>query len=311
VEVRIVSSTRAGLAILAATAVAASAFACTSSGAGPRGTASASTSPATPKASQTAWPSVIALPTAFPSSPTFEQLRPLFAYQGDRPFSMAVAGTEDEDGATVQDISYVGAAGQTLEAYLVVPSGTGPFPAILYEHGGNAESRETFHSEAVLMSRNDHVVALVVTRDRPSGGDDLTAMILQSREARRAFDLLQSLPFVDGDRLGYVGYSWGAVMGVPLLSVEDRVKAAVLMCVVPAYGVPPFDAYEFAPNARYGVVFLQFGRGDPYYTQDEANGFAAQMPNAERVTWYDADHGLNNNAYLDREAWLVEQLGLS
>ena len=44
-----------------------------------------------------------------------------------------------------------------------------------------------------------------------------------------AVDLLQSLPQVDDDKIGFVGYGAGARTGAILASVEPRIKAFVLM----------------------------------------------------------------------------------
>ena len=46
-------------------------------------------------------------------------------------------------------------------------------------------------------------------------------------DARRALDVLQSLPFVDGERLGAIGHSLGGKQTLFLAAFDERVKAAV------------------------------------------------------------------------------------
>jgi uncharacterized protein len=306
---------RTGLAIAAIIMLGASTAACASSAATPTpesdptalavaAAGSAGTDPATP------WPSVFALPYQdMPNSPTFDQLVPLFAYEGDRPFQAAEKVKTHAVGATVVDVIFIGAAGEPVEAYLILPDGEGPFPGVLFEHGSNG-SRADFLPEATALAESQRIAGLVVTQ--PDWGmfdDALTETIYQVREMRRALDFLAAQPEVDATRLGYVGHSLGAILGSVLLSVDSRVQAAVMMCVVPGYGTPSLNLDLFAPHISGGNVLFQFGVDDSYYTQDEANAFAALVPTAKTVTWYQAGHLLNPAARADRAVWLADQLG--
>ncbi len=307
------SVSRAGLSVVAVVVLSGVTAACESSSA----TATSAVPDARPAGTQaltitpvpTAWPSVIGLPYAdMPKSPTYEQTLPLFAYQGDRPFDMVASVKSTTVGATVEDVIFVGAAGEPVEAYLVLPDGDGPFPAVLYEHGSNG-SRNDFLPEATAVAQQQHIAGLVVTQpDWTMFDDALTETIYQVREMRRALDFLASVPKVNTTRLGYVGHSLGAILGTVLLSVDSRVKAAVMMSDVPGYGLPSLDLSLYAPHITSGTVLFQFGRDDSYYTQDEANGFAALVPTTKTVTWYDAGHVLNDAARADRAAWLSQQL---
>ena len=53
--------------------------------------------------------------------------------------------------------------------------------------------------------------------------------IQEVQDLRRAVDLLQSLPYVDGKRLGFVGFSGGARMGAILAGHEPRIRASDLI----------------------------------------------------------------------------------
>ncbi len=56
---------------------------------------------------------------------------------------------------------------------------------------------------------------------------DVKGMAKMLHDARRAVDVLQSLPFVDGDRIGCIGHSLGAKEALYLAAFDERVKAAV------------------------------------------------------------------------------------
>src|SRR5699024_4849267 len=63
--------------------------------------------------------------------------------------------------------------------------------------------------------------------------------------ARRAVDVLQTLPQVDDARIGLVGWSEGARTGALLAGVDRRVSAFALVSA----GSPPLSAYAAAAPA--------------------------------------------------------------
>jgi uncharacterized protein len=321
-----ISARRTGFFLVGVVAVVAAVSACGA-------TTSSSPSPAAPIASSaishvasevptvsatpTPQPRVVELPTQLPDGLTFEQALPLFAYRGDRPFDVVVRGTQaNASGTTVKDISYVGAAGEAVDAYLITPGAysmegvpaVGPFPGVLYVHGSGG-SRVDFMYEATRVAEHQNMVGLVISRPVASfAADQATSAILDVREIRRALDLLASLADVDATRLGYVGHSMGAILGTVALSVDSRVKAAALMAVVPSYGSPSLDLAAFAPHITAPTVLLQFGTEDGYYTRDQGDRFAALIPATHSVVWYEAPHSLNAAAMFERDGWLATQL---
>ena len=101
------------------------------------------------------------------------------------------------------------------------PDGDGPFPAVVLTHGCGGTERNTSHQtvwrglggHAALLNENGYVT-LIVDSFGPRGIDDgcqrpLLYYPVQIRDAHAAFDHLATLPFVDGDRIGYVGQSLG------------------------------------------------------------------------------------------------------
>ncbi len=55
-----------------------------------------------------------------------------------------------------------------------------------------------------------------------------TLLALNIWDARRSIDLLQSLPFVDPDRMGMTGLSYGGTMTTYTTALDSRIKAAVV-----------------------------------------------------------------------------------
>ena len=52
--------------------------------------------------------------------------------------------------------------------------------------------------------------------------------VMQVKDVCRSIDFLQSRPDIAGDKIGYLGVSWGAMDGPMPLAVEKRIRAAVL-----------------------------------------------------------------------------------
>ncbi|NLC55938.1 MAG: dienelactone hydrolase, partial [Armatimonadetes bacterium] len=70
----------------------------------------------------------------------------------------------------------------------------------------------------------DYLDAVRWLAQRQPGVRGLAKML---HDARRALDVLQSLPFVDGERLGAIGHSLGGKQTLFLAAFDERVKAAV------------------------------------------------------------------------------------
>ena len=161
---------------------------------------------------------------------SYEQLLHHWDYDQRAPLNIKQSGVQQRGGATVYDISYaspvgdrgaaVGPNGGTVTAYLVVPAGKGPFPAVIYGHwcmpGSEKENRSEFLEEAIVLA-NSRVVSLLPDHVavHPGFKPDETALnqnqiaveVQQDVNLRRGADLLLARKDVDHKRLAYVGHS--------------------------------------------------------------------------------------------------------
>lgn len=143
----------------------------------------------------------------------------------------------------VVDLSYASPGGR-VPAYLVLPAGPGPFPAIVYAHWRNTQhspktsNRSEFLDEAVVYAKAGTVCLLVdAPFALPGFKDDPDPFSLQESRIlvqqivnlRRGVDLLQARKDVDPSRIGYVGHSYDAEVGGLLRGIEPRIVAYVLM----------------------------------------------------------------------------------
>src|SRR5579862_9772382 len=280
-----------------------------------------------------------------------------WAYDKNQPLEMSQAGVEERDGIKIYDISYkaplgdraslVGPNGGNVTAYLVVPSGKGPFPAVIYCHwcmpGSEKKNRSEFLDEAIVLAHAgvislllDHVTVHpgFVEDTSPLNEQQVAVDVQQDINIRRGADLLAVRADVDLKRLAYVGHSCGAGAGAFLSGIDKRFKSFVLMAggwpddtfkKSPMYeqyrqkiGAEKFDAFQaehawgdtgkYVSHAAPAAVFLQFASDEQFVTPEMDKDYFAAVSEPKRMKIYKAPHALNADATRDRIAFLAEQL---
>lgn len=269
-----------------------------------------------------------------------DQLRPLFDYDAAAPLDIAEVGVEYRGEVAVHDISYASPLGGRVTAYLVVPPGAGPFAAVLFHHPGDG-SRASMLEEAITLA-NYGVVGLLIdapwARPEPWRRElnyvpenDRAVLIQNVVDMRRGIDLLVARQDVDRERIGFIGYSYGAHMGGVLSGVETRVRAYVFMAGMPSYReripshiaaalsaehlaayrtlVGPLDAFRYVGHAAPAALLYQCARHDEILDEALSLRFYEAGSEPKEIMWYDAGHSLNEQAFADRLQWLGEHLG--
>ena len=153
----------------------------------------------------------------------------------------------------VHDVSFR-SQGRTVEGYLLVPPAAGRRPGVVLVHGSGGDRSELLAQAASLAARN--VVVLTITEpstsNAPTPSSDPPTYLRQARDVqvrdvvavRRAVDVLRSLPSVDPNRIGYLGWSAGGRTGTFVAASEPRVKALALLST----GAAPLSAFvAYAP----------------------------------------------------------------
>jgi dienelactone hydrolase len=254
------------------------------------------------------------------------------------------------EGIAIHDLGWASPAGGRVSAWLVVPAGGGPFAGIVYQHGSETD-RDDLLDEAVAMAHGGAVSIVIdapFSRTGTSRKNFLSNFGLAERERdmtaqavvdiRRAYDILVARQDVDPARLGFVGHSWGASLGVILAAVDERPAALVLITGRPSWTgflraetedwvrrahervgeadwqaylalMAPLDAMAEIGNVEASRLYLQYGTADDVVAEDVAAELIDAAAGAA-VDTYDAAHALDDEATADRVAWLVERLGL-
>lgn len=191
-------------------------------------------------------------------------------------YAMEVTDREQRDGYEARKIRFNLSEWSRVPAYLLVPGGKGPFPAIvlLHDHGahfsiGKEKMVRPFHVAPEVMedadqwasqcydgqyvgdylARHGYVVLAVDAlfwgeRGRKEGTSydaqqALASNFLQMGASWGAFinvddmrsaEFLASLPFVDKERVGSLGFSMGAYRSWMLAALTDVVRASASIC---------------------------------------------------------------------------------
>jgi uncharacterized protein len=70
------------------------------------------------------------------------------------------------------------------------------------------------------------------------------------------------------------------------------------------------DPITHIPNLSPASVFFQFATDDFHVSKERAQEFFARAKDPREMKWYEAGHGLNETATVDRKAWLKQALRL-
>lgn len=218
-------------------------------------------------------------------------------------------------------------------------------PAIVYQHWGYGD-KSSFREEATALAAKGFVCISVDAPYKCPGNrfegtvDEFADVCTEGvLNIRRAIDFIASFPQTDTSRIYYVGHSFGATIGGPLLAAEKRIKGAVLMCGAynwnkmivsgkypvwnkikatrPAglarmlQSIAPLQSDHFLPAITVPLL-LQFGTKDADVLLPDAKAYARAASAAPKtVLYYPAGHGLNKKAQADRRRWLLQKAKVS
>jgi dienelactone hydrolase len=288
---------------------------------------------------------------------SIDQLRHHWHYDEHAPLDIRQTAFQVRDRVNIFDISYaspignraasVGPNGGIVTAYLIVPPGPGPFPAVIYGHwcmpGSDKKNRTEFLDEALVLARSgvisllpDHVSVHpgFVEDTTPLNEQQIDVQVQQDVNLRRGADLLLARKDVDPKRLAYVGHSCDASAGAFLSGLDKRFKAFVIMAGDISFevdkstkafqeyrlkiGPQKFDAYtekyswqdegKYISHAAPATVFLQYATEEPFLNGDVAKQYLEVVSEPKTLKIYDAPHALNAQAARDRIAFLADQL---
>jgi uncharacterized protein len=269
--------------------------------------------------------------------------RELFAYDASAPLNLQKMVESTTNGVEVSAVSFTSPAGGLVTGLLFDPVTRSSLrPGIVLMHGAPGTARQMAGQGLGLAQHGAVVIAIDAPFARRSGqwlqftATDRDEQVQLMKDLQRAVDVLRARPNVDDDRIAYVGISYGGAMGALFAGIERRLKAAVLVvgdgglvshstgpedasfmaslsCATRVgwfRAMAPIEPIRFLPLAAPTALLLQNGQQDTLVPVADAQALHAAAPEPKTIRWYNAGHGLNAQALVDRHQWLNAQVGL-
>ncbi|MEO8051617.1 MAG: dienelactone hydrolase family protein [Acidobacteriota bacterium] len=267
---------------------------------------------------------------------------PSFDYDHAKPLDVRIESTETRGAVRIDDISFASIEGGRISAYLVVPPGRGKAAGALFVHWYDSESplsnRTQFLKEAVALGQHGLMSLLVSTPwsdpqwyAKRDVARDFENSVQEVRALWRALDVLSAQPRIDRNRMALVGHDFGAMYGILAAASEKRVSAVALQAFTGSFSdwflynqkqlspeaqqgvidrLAPLDPIRFLRQLGSTPVLLQFAEKDFYVPREKAEALYAAVSGPKQILWYQAGHGLNDQASQDRQKWLRQTLKL-
>lgn len=158
-----------------------------------------------------------------------------------------------------------------------------------------------FHGERALYD------PMGVMRDR----DRLAAASARfSRELTATIDALAARYPVDVTRMGYVGYSFGSLLGIPAVAADGRFRAAAF-CLVGEGGLVGTAADATSPVRALGNVAVRIvaKTNDEFFSKASTEALHDALPGERDLVWLPGGHFEIGPDVIDAaEAWMRAKL---
>ena len=177
----------------------------------------------------------------------------------------------DLEMATVEKFSYSSKDGTEMETFVVFPPGykkKKAYPGMLFIHGGpQGQWDYSFDYEAQLLAAEGYVVVMPNPRGSWGYGQAFGEAIFQDWGGIDYEDVIASMDFavasgwVDEDRMGVYGWSYGGMMTNHIITKTDRFKAAVTGASATLYMANyGHDEYQRWWEEELGLPWLEENR---------------------------------------------------
>ena len=250
-----------------------------------------------------------------------EQLRLLrelaFGYDRDLPFDAQTAQAGEGGGVTVERFEITSRYDERISGLLMQSAeAEGPRPLVLVGHPGTLDKS----SDYVLWPAEQWVQrgAICATIDQAGHGERARRPVSMEDFQRwpmrrldqslqtvvdwmRTLDYLSERPEVDGERVGFVGFSMGGMRGAPFVGIDERVKAASF-CISGASTLSGrggsvselanllTDPGVYAPMMAGRAVQVVAGERDDLITPEATQRFYDLLSEPKELVWLPCGH---------------------
>ncbi|TMA28552.1 MAG: hypothetical protein E6J78_05390 [Deltaproteobacteria bacterium] len=227
------------------------------------------------------------------SDSVFQAFKSLYRYD-KAPLDARVEAVDDSSERWRKEkVSYAAAyGGERVPAYLFTPRRAAPpFQILLIFPGSGAlqlRSSETLPSTRLIdfVLKSGRAVIYPVYKSTFERSDALRSDLADgtvfyrdhvvdwAKDVGRTIDYIESRKDLDGQKIAFYGFSWGAALGPLIAAVEERIKIAILVAggLNPQRPLPEADPFNFGPRARQPMLLIN-GRYDYFFPIE-----SSQMP---------------------------------
>ncbi|MBC8506805.1 MAG: dienelactone hydrolase family protein [Anaerolineales bacterium] len=182
--------------------------------------------------------------TAIPSTPT---ISPTTAKVTHSPTSTAEPSDTPIVFESVSKTEVLYNSELSLSGYLCTPLGLGPFPAVIFNHGGLGDVIGGAPEETCQSLADAGMVGFSPIRRQTVPLDGHTADI------QSAIDYVKNLDYVDIDRLGLMGFSRGGMLTFMVAAQRSDLQGAIIMAsALPKDG----DFSKFVQGINIPILLL-------------------------------------------------------
>ncbi|MGB7295030.1 MAG: protein kinase [Candidatus Aminicenantales bacterium] len=271
------------------------------------------------------------------SDPVFKVYKDQFAYD-KRELNARVEPTDDTARDwTKQKVTFDAAgADERMTAYLFLPKNSRPpYQTVVYFPGSSAQMQSSsrnlelyvwFEVDLSFLLQDGRAVLFPIYTgtfersdpkymDMPQDSRVRTEYYVRViKEFSRCLDYLESRPDIDSGKTAYLGFSWGAWVGLIITAVEERIKVSILK----AGGLRDTGRHEVNPvnyvtrvklptmmlNGRYDMNFPFESSAKPMFDR-------LGTPKEDKTQkLYDTDHYIPRNDFIKETlAWLDKYFG--
>lgn len=271
---------------------------------------------------------------------TFEAYTDFFVFDADLPFRTEVMEEAEDEGVRSEHLRFQGTPGLMITARLLRAQGTNvaDAPAVVFLHGGGIQGKDAGYLvrlQRFLARAGISVLAIDMWRfgERDDGflgggseqerhellynNDPVYLEWIQQtvKEVSRSFDFLAQERGVDPGRIGLVGFSRGAVVGMIAGAAEDRFGAVALLHgghfdFLEDGHAPAACPANYVGRLQGPVLFLNSERDQDFLLETAIRPIHALAPASAEVYWTTAGgHGATSDEDLGMLAsWLRERL---
>ena len=178
------------------------------------------------------------------------------------PLNAKVTGRIEMDGYRIEKVIFESRPGFHVTGSLYLPTGKGPFPAVLHPtgHSANAKNRALYQEASIVIAKGGCAVLcydpigqgerkqLFQANGKPFASTIQHTLINQGChllggnvagimiwDGMRAIDYLQSRPDIRGDKIGCTGISGGGTATSYFMALDERIVAAAPGCYLTGY----------------------------------------------------------------------------